>query len=134
MNRRRSDGRFDTCMYHHARINLQHILLSSKYLLSDIPCTLRHYQCSSISTPIMAALTVFAARISTFDNRRISNPALAFSVRSADTAFDGKYFTRKKRISTPSPTLANTSFRASIKSASDICRLVLFRGKRILLL
>lgn len=56
------------------------IFFSPRYLSSDIPCTLSRCQCSNISTPNMAAFTVFAARISTFDNRGMNNPAVAFSI------------------------------------------------------
>lgn len=109
------------------------IFPSPHCLSSDIPCTFRCYQCSSISTPIIAASTVFAAQISAFDSQRINDPALAFLDNSADTAPVGKYRIRENCISTPSPAFANASFRTSMRSASDICRSVVSRGKRILL-
>ena len=96
------------------------ILLSFRYLSSDIPCTLRRCQCSNTFTPTIAESTVFATQISTFDSRGITAPALAFSVRSADTAPDSKYFTRQNRVSRPFSALCSASFSASIKSASDI--------------
>lgn len=76
---------------------------------------------------------VFATQISVFDNHGINSLALAFSVRSVDTALDGKYLTYKKYIPTPFPAFANASFKASIKSASDICWFVPSFWKRILL-
>lgn len=69
------------------------IFALTKYLSSDILCTLRHCQCFSISTPTIATLTIVIAQISVFDNRRINNLALAFLVSSADTASDSAYFT-----------------------------------------
>ena len=109
------------------------ILLSPEYLFSDIPCTLRHCQCSNISTPTMAESTVFAAWISTFDSRGITALVFAFSVRSADTVPDGEYLTQQNRVSRPSPTICSASFSASIKSASDIWWPDISRGNRILL-
>ena len=96
------------------------ILPSPRYLSSDILCTLRRCQCSSTSIPTTAGSTNFVARISMFDSREIITPALAFSVRSADTAPDGDYLTRQNRVCRPSPAFCNALFSASMRSASDI--------------
>ena len=109
------------------------ILPSPKYLFKGIPCTLSRCQCSSISTSTTVGSTVFAARMSRFDNRGINKPALAFSVKRADIAPDGAYRTRENRMSDPSLAFCNASFNASINLASDICWPDASRGKRILL-
>lgn len=68
-----------------------------------------------------------------FDDCRISSPALAFCLKSANTALDNEFFTCKKYISTIFLTLTNFSFRTPIKSASKICQSIPFCKKRILL-
>lgn len=109
------------------------IFPSPRYLSRDIQCTFSRCQCSSTSTPTTTESTAFAARISRFNNRGISNPVLTFSVRRTDIAPDGAYLTRENRVSNPSPAFCNASFNASIKSASDICWPDTSRGTRILL-
>lgn len=69
------------------------ILSSLKYLSSNISCTLKRCQCSSISTSITVGLIVFAAQISRFDSQGINTSALAFSIRSADLIPDSEIFT-----------------------------------------
>ena len=88
---------------------------------------------SSDMAPSTAEFTNFAARISNFARRRISNPASAFSVRRVEIAPDGAYFTRQNWTSDSSPTFCIASFNANIRSASDFCWPEVSRGKKTLL-
>lgn len=93
------------------------ILLLPKYLLTNILYTLKKCQCFSIFISIIVVSTVFAAQISTFNNRGISNSILAFPVRSTDTALNDKYLTCTKHILTLTAFII-ASFKTSIKFAS----------------
>lgn len=108
------------------------IFLSPKYLSSDIPCILSHCQCSSSSTLTIAGSIVFATWISIFDNLRTNSPALAFLVKSTDTAPDVEYLSLQNRVFNPSSTFYNLLFNTNIKSASDFYYLITLCGKKIL--